>query len=776
MESVPHPKQPVPSSFADDSRAADLQAPGSKGPDAIGRLSELSVLLNGLDENSPPPTPAELTTEQENELIQVRLGIAASLFAALRGKHEPTAKHSLRVAVGCSSWATSIGLTSAHRDEIELAALMHDIGKISVPDNILLKAGSLSTQESAIMDGHWKTGKEILHASCASAGVLEIVANARAWYDGSHGRQQLVGDDIPLGARMLAIVDAFDAMMSDHVYRRALPLDRAFHELYRFAGTQFDPSLVLLFIKLHENDQSHFQGQVVRRWLHELDPEVVEGQWRRGETPRWLDPRTPEALFQQKLLDNMQDAVVFIDASSRIVLWNHGAERLTGISAQSVYQRLWVPSLLRTRDEHGQPIRDDRCPVAHAIHSGVQWIRRLKIMGRNEQELAVDAHAVPVVSADGHTHGLTLVLHDASSEISLEERCHSLHELAKKDPLTQVANRAEFDRMHELFIAAHLERRRPCSLIMGDIDRFKQVNDNYGHQAGDEIIQSFARLLQSFCRPGDLVARYGGEEFVVLCADCDLGAAARRAEEIRIAFSERRQPSLDDKCVTASFGVAEVQPGDTTESLLRRSDRGLLMAKETGRNRVVQLGSGCLDEEHGQVDASLQDLKKSLRKTGGLILSQDLITESPMDRSIEKLRGFIADHHGEIISIQGKTVQISLAPKGAGLFRRGTDRVVGLLMDLTFQEERTEMTDTARSSLTRTRIHLEMRPQRNRDRRKAETLDRARQLLISFRSYLMAIEAAPQVLADPEPDNGLFSRARDFFMPWQAAPAPSSDR
>ena len=136
------------------------------------------------------------------------------------------------------------------------------------------------------------------------------------------------------------------------------------------------------------------------------------------------------------------------------------------------------------------------------------------------------------------THGAVLLFHDASSETSLEQRCQSLHEKATKDALTQVANRAEFDRVHAMFVATHQQQQVPCSLLMCDLDRFKLVNDNYGHQAGDDVIKSLASLLKSSCRPGDLVARYGGEEFVVLCADCDNASAARRAKQVCKALGQ----------------------------------------------------------------------------------------------------------------------------------------------------------------------------------------------------------------------------------------------
>lgn len=756
MEGPSHPTAPM--------RKATEPPMGSPAP-AEGKIAEISSLLEELEDGrARQPAPrTTLSREQENHLAQVRMGVATGLFTALRGKHEPTARHCLRVAMGCSSWAQKIGLSNEQRDEIELAALLHDIGKIGVPDNILMKPGSLTAQEFATMDGHWQTGHDILRSCCASKAIIDMVSYARSWFDGSKGKLSAVGDQIPLGARMLAIVDAFDAMMSDHVYRPAMSLERAHNELYTNAGKQFDPSLVLLFIKLYEADEFALHENVSRRWLQDLSPEVIEAPWRRSEAAHWNAARGPEALFQQKLLDNMYDAVIFIDTSGRVTLWNRGAERLTGIPGPSMQQRLWLPSLLRMRDDKGRLIKDDECPVTHAIQNGVQWLHRLTIRGRNGRDIAVDAQAAPVVSSDGTTHGLTLLLHDASPEISLEERCQSLHDMATRDPLTQVANRAEFDRVLDLFVAAHLESKRPCALVMADIDRFKNVNDTYGHQAGDAIIQSFARLLQNSCRPGDLVARYGGEEFVLLCAECDNATAARRAEEIRLAFSELRQTMMDGRCATASFGVTEVQPGDTSDTFLRRSDRGLLQAKETGRNRVVQLGTG---REPDDAAANAPLVRGEKKHSGHLLLAQDLITQSPIDRSIEKLRGFIADHHGEVVSTEGSRVEIRIGGGNRSLFGHSDGRQIRLVMDMNLKEELPDANEKRQGGVIRTRIHVEIRPYKSRDRRKLDAVAQARQMLISLRAYLMAQEAAPQIELAPEEEPSALGRMARIFFPW----------
>ena len=726
------------------------------------RISELTSLLKDLDESSRPDSAAALPIDpaRQNELVQVRLGVASSLFTALRWKHEPTAEHCLRVALGCSAWALKMGLSDAQRDEVEVAALLHDIGKIGVPDHMLAKPRSLSPQESAVMDGHWLMGNEILRNCCASIGVREIVSHARAWYDGSREGFQRQGDELPLGARMLSIADAFDAMITDHVYRRALSRERAVNELFRYAGRQFDPRLVQALSELHECDQSKLHETVSRRWLRALDPTAVNSAWRLDESSHHASSTSPDTLFQQRLLDSMYDAVVFIDSNLRIVGWNHGAERLSGISRQSVYQRDWSPGLLNLRDEHGNVIAEANCPVTYAVRSGAQRRRRLSIRGRGGQWNAVDAHAAPVTANDGTTHGLTLVLHDVSPEISLEERCQSLHELATRDPLTQLANRAEFDRVLEVFVAAHLESKVSCSLIMADLDHFKLINDTYGHQVGDEVIQSFAGLLKASCRAGDLVARYGGEEFVMLCAGCDSGAVARRAEELRLAFRESQQPGMGSRFATASFGVTEIQPGDTPETMLRRADRALLLAKEEGRDKVVQLGSGA---ETLQPPMRLRWQKRG--SGAEALIEQNLVTEVPLSVSIEKLRGFVSDHYAKIESIEGSRVLLSIGGPAGGLaFRRNTDRPTGFLMDIELAEER--LPDKTRESqsagtVLRTKIHIVISPHKSRDRRLKPSTERARQLLVSFRAYLMACDAPG------ENEAGVLNRAKLLLTPWR---------
>lgn len=151
------------------------------------------------------------------------------------------------------------------------------------------------------------------------------------------------------------------------------------------------------------------------------------------------------------------------------------------------------------------------------------------------------------------------------------------------DPLTVVPNRRELDR----YLDRVTGRMRPMSVIMMDIDHFKKVNDTYGHESGDLVLQQFSSTVKSTVRPGDFLGRYGGEEFMVVC-NAGLEEAAEIAERVRVAVRQTPLKISDSQSIsiTASFGVAEYLPGEIAASVVRRADRGLYAAKQAGRNRV----------------------------------------------------------------------------------------------------------------------------------------------------------------------------------------------
>ena len=178
-----------------------------------------------------------------------------TILHALDLKDHYTYGHSLRVAFYSLLTGQEMGLSPNELYDLEIAALFHDIGKIGVPDSILLKPARLDDKEFEIMKGHPEKSAEILEEFVAFVPAALYARHHHERYDGRGYPDQLKGDKIPLFSRILLVTDTFDAMTSTRPYRKGLALEIAFSELREFAGSQFDPKIVDFFIKAMEKDQ-----------------------------------------------------------------------------------------------------------------------------------------------------------------------------------------------------------------------------------------------------------------------------------------------------------------------------------------------------------------------------------------------------------------------------------------------------------------------------------------------------------------------------------------
>jgi diguanylate cyclase (GGDEF)-like protein/PAS domain S-box-containing protein len=708
--------------------------------------------------SSAPGTSASARTPQSLEvrLVKNRLGIYSALFFALRAKHPPTAAHCLRVALGVSKWAAMRRMTEPERELLEIAALLHDLGKLGVPDRVLQKTEELSGNENSLMELHSELAVEVLAGAGASPELLNVIRTYRNRIDGHSNEFQDEGQSpasaaaptlMPLAARMLAIADAFDSMTSEQPFRRAMSREMAINELFKNAGRQFDANLITEFAQLVTQPLSELDKLVGKRWLNELTP---------YPTPGFCDTSVPassgamqtliDTLYHHRLLESMDDAAIYVDFDGRVLSWNRAAERLTGRNSAAMLHQSLSADLIGLKTPGGGKLVDDRCPIHLALKTQVAVNQNLLLVHVDSRELTVQFNTLLVHNAKRELCGAIFMIRDASEQADLEEQVQSLHEIATTDNLTAVSNRAELSRYLPEFVASHLSSSQPGSLIICDIDHFKRINDTHGHPAGDEALITFASVLKQLSRAGDMVARYGGEEFVLLCANCDNAAATSRAEDIRRALESTPIPSLRSQCMTASFGVTEIQLGDSDDTLLARADRALLLAKDSGRNRVVQLGRGLQTEEEPTKKASWFSWF-SAAEAKATLLEKDYLTAVPRDIAIERLSGFINDHKAEIIRVDDNRVSIRINTREVSTNRRVNDRTIELLMEVVLEHVEMRSASGRGSSQRQTKMHVTFRAAKARDRRIVNVFQQATSLVISFRSYLVAQELTEDLIA-----------------------------
>lgn len=240
-----------------------------------------------------------------------------------------------------------------------------------------------------------------------------------------------------------------------------------------------------------------------------------------------------------------------------------------------------------------EPVSGHRAPITHVVQdrsSGETYLLAAYAVGDGQVLLGelTDAAENDIVERMGHLAiELSRLVRDLRKANRDLEAANDLNQsLARSDPLTGIANRRYFMERLKLSIAHTQARQRRLSMLMIDLDHFKDINDRFGHAGGDSALLSIAALLASQVRAADLPCRFGGEEFAIYMTDAALDAAVDVAERIRDKIS-RLRPLDETSVITASIGVTELASGEDADALLKRADLLLYRAKTLGRNTVV---------------------------------------------------------------------------------------------------------------------------------------------------------------------------------------------
>lgn len=289
--------------------------------------------------------------------------------------------------------------------------------------------------------------------------------------------------------------------------------------------------------------------------------------------------------FYREILENMYDGVYFVDRERCITFWNKAAERISGYPAEKVIGSHCYDNILNHVTENGTQLCLTGCPLHATIQDGKPREAEVFLRHANGHRVPVLIRTTPLRDEDGVIIGAIEVFSDNSR---LFRRVKRLEQAAHLDPLTRIANRRYMESRLELALVEFQQHRIPFGVLFLDIDYFKRVNDTFGHEAGDRVLQMVANTLQGNIRADDLVARWGGEEFLVLLSNIELNGLRIVAEKLRalVKTSSLRIPERTIQ-VTVSIGGALVCLEDDIASLLRRADQNMYRAKLAGRDRVI---------------------------------------------------------------------------------------------------------------------------------------------------------------------------------------------
>jgi diguanylate cyclase (GGDEF)-like protein/PAS domain S-box-containing protein len=287
------------------------------------------------------------------------------------------------------------------------------------------------------------------------------------------------------------------------------------------------------------------------------------------------------------ILDNLYDGVYFVDRERKITYWNKGAERITGYSAAEVVGQRCSDNILMHVDSHGTLLCRDLCPLAATMLDGSERTADVYLQHKDGHRVSINVRINPLRNEQGEIAGGVEIFTDNSQTLSAIARMEAFEKLAYLDPLTGTANR----RFAEITLHARYEEfkryRWPFGLIFIDIDRFKAINDEHGHAAGDEVLKMVAKTLKNSARSFDVVARWGGDEFIAVIANVDAKQLVATANRFRTLVEQSSRVSGPVQQVTVSIGATLARTDDSEESLLERADRLMYASKSAGKNRVT---------------------------------------------------------------------------------------------------------------------------------------------------------------------------------------------
>jgi diguanylate cyclase (GGDEF)-like protein/putative nucleotidyltransferase with HDIG domain len=554
-----------------------------------------------------------------------------ALALAIEAKDYTAHNHIRRVQVYAGGLGRALGMSDVDLQAVETAALLHDIGKLAVPEHILAKPGPLTPEEFQKVRIHPQIGAEIIASVPFPYPVAPLILNHHERWDGNGYPGGRKGEQVPLGARVLGLIEFYDALTSDRPYHKAISVEAAEALVREESGKAFDPGVVETFLRvLPELRQEAHKADVEARSFSLPFHEGGTGLTATSQAPPSDRPR--HSVFEDiavahreiyALYEIAQTMGTSLGVADTMALIASRLSNLVPFSGCALFLQSEDSDAVYCRFATGV---DAELIQQLALKGGqglVGWVARnrrplvnarpgadFEAAGSDLKTSLQSALVCPLVSGDrligtlavyhvnpsfyrdDHRRLLDRVCEQAAAVLHNSIVFEQTHEASLTDPLTGLPN-TRFMFMHltrELARAERLESE--VSLLVMDLNDFKEINDTYGHQTGDRALREVAQVLRTTIRPYDICVRYAGDEFIVVLAGCGADEADHKRLELQqavdqLVFEARAGLPLS---LSISAGAAVFpQDGDGYDALLATADSRMYADKASRKREAHRL-------------------------------------------------------------------------------------------------------------------------------------------------------------------------------------------
>lgn len=595
---------------------------------------------NYLERLQAEKNQAEIERNHAEEMASLHLRTIEALALAIEAKDQTTHDHLQRVQVYCTEVGRELGMSETELKALLAASLLHDIGKLAVPEHIISKPGKLTQEEFEKMKIHPVVGAEILESVRFPYPVVPIVRHHHEKWDGSGYPDGITGENIPLGARILSAVDCFDALSSDRQYRRALPVEESMAYLQKEAGRAFDPQVVEVMARRYRDLEvkARKHSDTERAKLN-VDIKIERGQAPdagfadegnrdRSEFVESIASARAEAQF---LFSISQDLTQSIDLSA---MFERLSDKLRStIPFETIayfHMEGEILNPLFVEGKESELFRGLRIPVGQGLSGWVVHERKTILNGNpavepgflNDRNVIThlrSALSVPVEGESGVIGALTL--YSMSKDSYSRDHLRILMAVATRLAF-QIENSLRFQKasgdayVDELtglknsrWLVSHFTTtcesaragRESFAVLVIDLDGFKLLNDTHGHLRGNDALREIASRSRALLPAASAIARMGGDEFVALLPGHTAETAKAIADRIQRAVEQVGVDLIGTRSLSASWGISVFGiDGETPETLMGEADRRMY---EDKRGKKERQASARLAQLAASVDA-----------------------------------------------------------------------------------------------------------------------------------------------------------------------------